>query len=87
MEQLLWFTHGFVGMQAQRRDDGELRLVLSDLRMGLEPDYFFRYDVAGADAQGRWVAAPGITRIPDAGGRSVRLNWVWRRLRDSQAAL
>lgn len=85
MERLQWFTHGFVGLQAERRDDGELRLVLSDLRMGLEPDYFFRYDVAGSDAQGRWVAAPTITRISDSSAGSARLDWVWRRLSDSQA--
>ncbi|CPR17968.1 metal-dependent hydrolase [Brenneria goodwinii] len=85
VQRLLWFTHGFTRAQPQRRDDGELRLVLSDLRMGFEPDYFFRYDIAGMDAHGQWVAAPEIVRMPASGDRVAALNWVWRRLYDSDA--
>ncbi|MFC3716780.1 metal-dependent hydrolase [Luteimonas soli] len=39
--RLEWFNHGFMRAQVV---DGEL--VLSDLRMGSEPDYFFSYAVA-----------------------------------------
>lgn len=51
VDRLLWFTHGFV----QARDD-KGRLVLSDLRMGSEPDYFFRFEVAQRTAEGEWRA-------------------------------
>jgi len=85
LRRLLWFTHGFVGVQARQRGDGARRLILSDLRMGLEPDYFFRYDIAGQDAEGRWLAAPEITRIPAPGNRLSGLAWVWRRLLGREA--
>lgn len=37
VQRLTWFTHGF--LKAEQHDG---RLVLSDLRMGSEPDYVFR---------------------------------------------
>ncbi len=46
--RLDWFTHGF--WKAEERDG---RLVVTDLRMGLEPDYTFRYVVAVEDG-GQW---------------------------------
>lgn len=49
VQRLAWFTHGF--MKAEQRDN---RLVLSDLRMGFEPDYSFRYVVAENDGNGGW---------------------------------
>lgn len=85
LKRLLWFTHGFVGAHAQRRDDGELRLILTDLRMGLEPDYFFRYDIAGIDEHGGWVAAPEITKMPESGDHAKTLSWVWKRIYNSKA--
>lgn len=85
VQRLLWFTNGFIGAQPQQRD-GEQRLILSDLRMGLEPDYFFRYDIAGMDAQGQWTPAPEITRVSAPRSRAIPLGWVWRRIFDSRAA-
>ena len=85
LRRLLWFTHGFVGVRARQREDGAQRLILSDLRMGLEPDYFFRYDIAGRDAEGRWIAAPEITRLPAPSDRMAGLAWVWRRLMGREA--
>src|SRR5690606_32341673 len=41
VRELAWFNHGFMRAQVV---DGEL--VLSDLRMGSDPDYFFSYAVA-----------------------------------------
>ena len=41
VQRLTWFNRGF--MRAQVQAD---RLVLSDLRMGLEPDYNFSFEVA-----------------------------------------
>lgn len=85
LKRLLWFTHGFIAAHAQRREDGELRLTLADLRMGLEPDYFFRYDIAGIDESGHWAAAPEITQLPESGDTAKMLSWVWRRIYDSKA--
>ncbi|HAI46500.1 MAG TPA: hypothetical protein DCM50_07345, partial [Stenotrophomonas sp.] len=50
VQRLNWFNRGF--MRA-RVVDGQLQL--SDLRMGLEPDYTFTFAVARADGE-RWVA-------------------------------
>ncbi len=49
--RLAWFNHGF--QKAEVRDGV---LVLSDLRMGREPDYFFRFAVAERGAGGTWRA-------------------------------
>jgi inner membrane protein len=46
--RLLWFNHHFA--KAEVRDD---QLVLTDLRMGAEPDYSFRFVVARRDGE-RW---------------------------------
>ncbi len=50
--RLAWFNHGF--QKAEVRDDA---LVLSDLRMGREPDYSFAYAVARREG-GAWRAIP-----------------------------
>ena len=52
VEQLAWFNHGFMRVQVV----GET-LVLSDLRLGLEPDYNFSFVVAER-ADGAWRAVP-----------------------------
>ncbi|KFN50770.1 metal-dependent hydrolase [Arenimonas composti] len=73
VRRLAWFNHGF--MKAQQRDG---RLVLTDLRMGAEPDYSFRFVVARADGDG-WREVP-----PEA------LSWPWearRRLPDLWARI
>jgi len=66
--RLLWFNHHF--MKAEVRDG---RLVLSDLRMGAEPDYSFRFAVAERDGDA-WRAIP-----------TQQMEWPWeasRRLPD-----
>lgn len=40
VRRLQWFTHGFYTVS--REGDA---VVITDLRMGLEPDYFFRFQV------------------------------------------
>ncbi len=47
--RLLWFTRGFM----KASNDGD-SILLSDLRMGAEPDYTFVYRVARRDASGKW---------------------------------
>jgi len=59
--RLLWFNHHFA--KAEVRDG---QLVLSDLRMGAEPDYSFRFVVAERDGDG-WRAVP-----------PRQLQWPWK---------
>ncbi|MEN1958645.1 metal-dependent hydrolase [Luteimonas changyuni] len=66
--RLAWFNHGF--MKASERDG---QLVLSDLRMGAEPDYSFNFAVAERQGDG-WREIP-----------PKQLSWPWearRRLAD-----
>ena len=71
--RLLWFNHHFA--KAEVRDG---QLVLSDLRMGAEPDYSFRFVVARRDGN-RWHETP-----------PQQLRWPWqarRRLGDMWARI
>ena len=73
VQRLAWFNHGF--MRAQVRGDA---LVLSDLRMGLEPHYTFNFGVA-RQAQGRWQ--PVAPFVPPAEGPVLspdNLGPLWR---------
>src|SRR5688572_4285521 len=71
--RLLWFNHHF--MKAEVRD-GEL--VLSDLRMGAEPDYTFRFAVAARNMDGRWRAIP--PEDPDWRHTKRILGVMWQRI-------
>lgn len=73
VRRLMWFNHGF--MKAEVRDD---RLVLSDLRMGSEPNYAFAFVVAEQTTDGEWRALrPEPVPRPAA---SSRIEGVWTRL-------
>lgn len=80
VRRLAWFNHGF--MKAQVRDGS---LVLSDLRMGSEPDYTFNFAVA-RHVDGRWQALqpPRQLRFPWQASR--RLWDVWWRIWHTPAA-
>lgn len=74
--RLLWFTSGF--MKAQPVGG---QLVLSDLRMGVEPDYTFQYAVAQRAAGGGWHAmAPEKVGGFRNAGEQLRRMWerLWR---------
>lgn len=73
VQRLLWFSHGF-----QRADliDGEL--VLSDLRMGQHPTFFFAHAVARLEG-GEWVAADN-RRLPVTRVGEGQLAALWRRI-------
>lgn len=76
VRRLSWFNHGFMKAQVQ---DGSL--VLSDLRMGAEPDYTFRFVVARSEG-GEWRGIrpyePGLSF-----GDSLAL--LWKRWRGADA--
>lgn len=80
VRRLAWFNRGFMRAQVV---DGEL--VLSDLRMGLEPQYNFNFVVARQHGAG-WEAVPprqveAAYRAPVARGRiGDALARVWRRI-------
>lgn len=73
VSRLLWFNHGY--MKAEQRGN---RLLLSDLRMGAEPDYSFRFAVAERDAGG-WREIP-VEQLQWPWQASRRLPAVWRRI-------
>ena len=73
VSRLLWFNHGFA--KAEVRDGV---LSLSDLRMGNEPDYFFRFEVAREAASG-WRA---MQARQARGPRDLSGTWdaTWQRI-------
>lgn len=73
VQQLTWFNHGF--QKAQVRDG---QLVLSDLRMGAEPDYSFNFAVAEPDGDGWRAIPPRQLRWPWEATR--RLGDMWQRI-------
>ena len=81
VQRLSWFNHGF--MRADVRD-GELQL--SDLRMGKEPHYAFRFGVAVRDGAG-WRAISPVDASRRQTRQALRRLWRhWRGKRPDQAA-
>lgn len=73
VRRLLWFNRSF--MKAEEHDG---KLVLSDLRMGMEPDYTFRFAVAERAGEGwREIPPEQLTWPWDS---SRRLPGLWRRI-------
>ena len=73
---LHWFTQGFWGIKQQ--DD---LITISDLRMGMEPNYAFSFNVGK-------MQATGISPIPSERRASTThwgrvLSWVWKRVWDA----
>jgi inner membrane protein len=71
--RLLWFNHNF--MKAEQRDG---RLVLSDLRMGAEPDYNFRFAVAERHGEA-WREIP-VMQMRWPWNAARRLPSMWQRI-------
>jgi inner membrane protein len=77
VQRLQWFTKGFsaTGLNG----DG---IVITDLRMGTEPEYVFRFKVGELGNPHPRVVP--VERLP--GIRNYqRLSWVWSRIWDAQA--
>jgi inner membrane protein len=72
VERLKWFTHGFYSVRRQ-----DARVVVTDLRMGAEPDYVFQFEVG--EARGSRVV-PAEARQLRVDVPLGRLGWVWRRI-------
>ena len=81
VERLRWFNHGF--MKAQERDG---TLILSDLRMGLEPDYIFNFAVAKRNSPTWREIPPQQLDWPmDAASAAGRLRDMWTRIWEQPA--
>jgi inner membrane protein len=65
------FSHGFFSLRAV---DG--RLMLTDLRMGQEPAYVFRFDVGALNA----VGAEAPVQLPMRPDLARGLPWLWDRI-------
>jgi inner membrane protein len=74
--RMAWFSRGFFKLE---RDATAGRVVLSDLRMGMEPAYTFAFEVARVGADGALVpvAPRTVGRRPDV---ARTLAWMRRRM-------
>ncbi len=74
VQRLVWFNHGFMQARVTR---GEL--VLGDLRMGSEPDYFFRFAVARREGAQWQAIRPRQLETPRAVGSVWSTTWhrIW----------
>ena len=89
VQRLLWFNRGF--MKAQVIDDpegGGQVLVLSDIRMGNEPYYFFNFAVAErASPEGAWEEiAPRRVSLSIPRSELWSLSKIWQRVREAEPA-
>lgn len=73
VEQLDWFSQGTFKLEQQPEG-----LLLTDLRMGMEPSYFFRFVIA-SHHDGHYQNLPPQQLAAD---RDIRrsLQWVWQRI-------
>lgn len=73
VQRLRWFTHGFYSVRQLGED-----ILVSDLRMGIEPTWFFRFVVARlVDGQ---VTPIEPTMLMSSRPPLERLGWIWRRI-------
>jgi inner membrane protein len=72
VQRLQWFTHGFYAVERRVND-----IVITDLRMGMEPSYVFAFKVGEAGSR---RAAPTPSRRVYSQPRWEKLRWVWQRI-------
>lgn len=72
VKRLQWFTHGFYRVRQQQGD-----IVITDLRMGLEPVYIFQFKVGET---GNFGAVPTHSKRVRDKQDLHRLRWVWERI-------
>lgn len=73
LQRIAWFTKG--QFKLEQIDN---QIVASDLRMGMEPVYFFRFKLAEVNGQGLEPAIPNRVKIEPSREEGVR--WVWQRI-------
>jgi inner membrane protein len=72
VQRLVAFTKGFYKLEQQ-----DSRLLITDLRMGQEPNYSFSFAVAERHSTPVALAQP--EQMPMAFDIPRSLNWLWRR--------
>lgn len=73
LQRLAWFTNDFY-----RLDNINDTLVATDLRMGLEPSYFFKYELAQYKDNNWLEIAP--MRVRSERNAKQGLAWTWQRI-------
>ncbi len=77
VSRLQWFTHGFYSVQKRQH-----AIVITDLRMGLEPYYVFQFKIAEI---GNPHPFPTKSVRIRSERRIKRLNWIWQRIWNADA--
>jgi inner membrane protein len=72
VRRLQWFTHGFYSVEKEGDS-----IVFTDLRMGMEPAYVFRFKVAAIEGEN---IRPKPSRRVASRPRWEQLRWVWQRI-------
>jgi inner membrane protein len=70
---MAWFTQGFFKM---RERDG--KVVLTDLRMGSEPDYVFSFELA--ERRGTIWQEIKPQQVGSRGDPAAQMSWLWQRM-------
>lgn len=79
VQRLKWFSKGFYSVSQQQKD-----IVISDLRMGIEPSYVFRFKVGEISNP---HARPVEPRAIPNRWELRRLEMIWQRIWDQTVAL
>ncbi len=77
VQRITAFSQGFWALDVHDNGQGE-RLRITDLRMGQEPTYTFRFEVAQRQA-GAWVALPSAVQQGMRPDIARAWAWLWRR--------
>jgi inner membrane protein len=72
-QRIDWFTNGLFKLEEQ---DG--RIIATDLRMGIEPGYFFRFQLAENNEGDLEALTPNRVRLEFQ--RRQGIDWVWQRI-------
>jgi len=70
-QRLDWFSHGFYALKQQQN-----RIIATDLRMGLEPSYFFNFTLAEYHQQHLTATPPQRTKAATASLHDLHQIWL-----------
>lgn len=80
VKRLRWFTHGFLEARTVYSDARHQWLVLSDLRMGFENQYVFRYRIGEREIGSPWQLKERAELLPQELRVGPTLQWLGTRL-------
>jgi inner membrane protein len=77
LDKVAWFSHGFYTVF-----EADGAVLARDLRMGVEPEYFFTFEIARRNSD----ALTAVTPVQHPGVRNwSALGWMWERIFDETA--